>query len=117
VERILAIFASSLDADVTLSQAGGRSDGTLFRGREQVLAAVEQARQFLDFTGIEVERIGVRDDSVVVFLHTRWRTGAFAGRGVRPPADTPMAQVWRFRQGRIVEIRPFSFEEPTIPLT
>jgi ketosteroid isomerase-like protein len=116
VRTVLALFSESLDADVVLYQADGAPPGRVFRGREQVLAAVEQAGEFVDFTRIEVERIGVDRDCVVVFLHSRWRAEAFTGRGVPPPPDRPMAQVWRFRGGRIVEIRPFPFDQPTIPL-
>jgi ketosteroid isomerase-like protein len=115
VSRVLALFSESLDADVVLHKAGESARGGLFKGRDQVLAAVEQAGQFMDVTRIEVERIGTDRDCVVAFLHTRWRAEPFAARGVEPPPDAPMAQVWRFRQGRIVEIRPFSFDQPTIP--
>ncbi len=115
VERVLALFSESVDADVVLHPPG-LSPGRVVEGRAQVLAAVGQAAEFVDVTRIEVECIGAGGDCVVAFLHTRWRAEAFRNRGVQPPPDMPMAQVWRFRHGRIVEIRPFPFDQPTIPL-
>jgi ketosteroid isomerase-like protein len=115
VSTVLALFSQSLDVDVVLHKAGELPHGGAFKGRDQVLAAVAQAGEFVDVTRIEVERIGANGDCVVAFLHTRWRAEAFAARGVPPPPDASMAQVWRFRHGRIVEIRPFSFDQPMIP--
>ncbi len=115
VKRVLALFAESVDADVVLHEAG-LSPARVVEGRAQVLAAVGQAAEFVDVTRIEVQCIGPDVDCVVDFLHTRLRPEAFRRRGVQPPPDTPMAQVWRFRHGRIVEIRPFPFDQPTIPL-
>lgn len=94
---------SGLDAEVVWhGTIGGLDEGSVVRGRQQVIAAFGESRQEWESLSLEAQRFMDAGDSVVVFWHEQ-------GRGLRSGVEvaTDTAAIYTVRERRIVEVRGF----------
>src|SRR5215216_4533244 len=92
-----------LGPDIELhGTAGGLTEGSVWRGPEQIRDFFEQDAEAWDERRLEAEQFIDADDCVVVLLH-EFRRGK--GSGVETETDTAM--VYEVRDGRVVRIQGY----------
>src|SRR5215207_4559620 len=101
-----------LGPDIELhGTAGGLTEGSVWRGPEQIRDFFEQDAEAWDERRLEAEQFIDADDCVVVLLH-EFRRGK--GSGVETETDTAM--VYEVRDGRVVRIQGYMIEaKPSKP--
>ena len=98
-------YANVIAEDCELHEADVLPYGGVYRGREvmkQTLAAVMAG---FDEFECRISNYLAGGDEVVVHLHL-----SGVGRESRKPFSIPAMELWRIREGRVVELRPFLFD-------
>jgi ketosteroid isomerase-like protein len=97
-------WRAMIDDDVCVLSVGGPDPGLEFavtcRGREEVDRYFAQLAQGWDMQDWTDEVFLADGDHVAMFGRCTW-TNRSTGR----PVTTPIAHLWRFRDGKIVELR------------
>jgi hypothetical protein len=98
-------YANCMAEDCELHEAESLPYGGVYQGRDhmkQVLAGV--TGRFDEFR-YEIRNYLAGGDEVVVHLQM-----AGVGRDSRKPFALPVMELWRFRGGKAIEMRPFLFD-------
>ena len=98
-------YANCMAEDCVLHEAESLPYGGVYAGRDhmkQVLAGV--TGRFDEFQ-YEIRNYLAGGDEVVVHLHM-----AGVGRESRKPFALPVMELWRFRDGKAIEMRPFLYD-------
>jgi uncharacterized protein len=101
----MATIIEILHPDVVLQEAASLPNGGVHRGLQNVLQALAYVFETFDMAQLTLDNIIVDGELAVglVNLVFRAREGGCA-----------VAEVWRVRDGRIVEIRPFYWDTAAI---
>ncbi|MBA3741363.1 nuclear transport factor 2 family protein [Sporichthya sp.] len=115
-EEMFGLINEILAPDVVLREATSLPFGGTFEGKANVLQALGAVMPFVDSSKLVPERI-LSDGDVVValFQAVHWRAEGFTTHGVEVPAPTNFLEVWRFRDGKVVELQPWYFDQATVP--
>jgi ketosteroid isomerase-like protein len=98
----ISAVVALLDPDVVLHEAPSLPFGGVHKGVEAVVAVFGQVGAVFDVGNVAVEQIFADADRVVALIELPIR--AATDSGIR---SMPIAECFRLRAGKIVEIRPF----------
>ena len=101
VEALRALF----HPEFRIVEADGLPYGGTRRGVEGLLGLVHEVFSTWKDCRVEVRQLVAEDDCVFVLAEMSGR-----GRAEAEPFRVPIAELYRFRDGCIVEIRPFYFD-------
>lgn len=101
VEALVAL----LHPEFQIVEADGLPYGGTRHGAEGLIGLVREVFATWVDCGVEVRKIVADDDCVFVLAEMSGR-----GRADPEPFRMPLVEVYRFKDGRIVEIRPFYFD-------
>ncbi|MCJ2181007.1 nuclear transport factor 2 family protein [Novosphingobium album (ex Hu et al. 2023)] len=83
--------------------------GGVYRGRETVKEALAGVMAGFDEFQCEIRNYLAGGNEVVVHLHLDG-----VGRKSRKPFSVPVMELWRFQDGKAIELRPFLFDPGAI---
>ncbi len=101
VETLRALF----HPEFRIVEADGLPYGGTRRGVEGLLGLVHEVFSTWKDCRVEVRQLVAEDDCVIVLAEM-----SGVGRADPQPFRVPIAELYRFEDGRIVEIRPFYFD-------
>jgi ketosteroid isomerase-like protein len=94
------------DPDVVLIEPDALPYGGTYHGPNALLEVLAQMAAFVpDMTQTTVETVIGAGDDVVVRMRMPW-----LAPGAEEVTEMPICEWWRFRDGKVVEIRPFLFD-------
>lgn len=102
-------YENIIAEDCVLHEAEALPYGGVYHGRDvmkEVLAGVIGSFDEFEF---EIFNYLAGGDEVVVHLRI-----AGVGRESRKPFSTPIMELWRIRDGKVVELRPFLYDAASI---
>ena len=102
-------YANVIADDCVLHEAAVLPYGGIYHGRDlmkETLAGVIAGFDEFDF---EIFNYLAGGDEVVVHLRI-----SGVGRESRKPFSTPIMELWRFRDGKAVELRPFLYDAASV---
>jgi|SRR5271163_1819640 len=97
-----ATIMDLLDPEVVLHEAASLPIGGDHNGPEAMLRALAAVYELLDIPNMTIERLVVDADYAVGLLDIPFRE--------RHGESLQVAEVWRVREGRIIDIRPFYWD-------
>ena len=98
-------FFKDFDPSVKVVEADSLPYGGVYHGIEGAKYLVQTAMGTWDNFGFEVEEIAAAGDLVFIYIYMRG-TGKKTGKTF----SYPLVEVWRFREGKVVEFRPFYWD-------
>jgi uncharacterized protein len=101
-------FYSAFDDDVTAYDAEGLPYGGTYHGKAGFRALTDKMFAAWEAVSWNLLELSAGGDSVVVHLVL-----TFTPRGGKP-FDHRILELWRFREGRAIEIRPFYYDTKLI---
>lgn len=116
IEIVQAIFAAAaaedwdtikslVHDDIQVFEADSLPYAGVFRGPEEFIALIQQVAHTWDDTHHEIHHVVASGDHVIN-LATMAGRAKTTGRTF----SVPMAEVWRFRDGKVSEVHPFYFD-------
>lgn len=98
-------YAECMAEDCVLHEAASLPYGGVYAGRELMKTTLAGVTGRFDEFRFEIHNYLAGGDEVVVHLHM-----AGVGRESRKPFALPVMELWRFRNGKAVEMRPFLYD-------
>lgn len=102
-------YANIMADDCVLHEASTLPYGGIYHGRERMKAVLSEVVAGFDEFEVDLLNYLAGGDEVVVHLNIRG-----VGRASRKPFDTRIMELWRIRDGKAVELRPFVYEAASI---
>jgi ketosteroid isomerase-like protein len=102
-------YANVMADDCILHEAPELPYGGVYRGREVMQDVLARVMQGFDEVSCTIRNYLAGGDEVVVHLHL-----SGVGRASRKAFATPIMELWRIRDGKAVELRPFLFDPAAI---
>lgn len=94
-------FFKDFDPNVKVVEADSLPYGGVYHGVEGAKYLVQTAMGTWDNFGFEVEQLAAAGDLVFIYIYMR---------GTGKTFSYPLVEVWRFREGKVVEFRPFYWD-------
>lgn len=98
-----------LDKNVLWMEPAEFPGGGIYRGREEAKRYLSQSRNGAASVVSVPEKFVVSGDRIVVFVHAKVQSKADD-----TPQDIRLADVYTFRDGRVVEMRAFSDQQEAL---
>ncbi len=98
-------YANIIAEDCVLYEADGLPYGGVYRGRDVMKETLRGVTARFDEFETEIFNMLAGGDEVVVHLQIKG-----VGRESRKPFLVPIMELWRIRDGKAVELRPFLFD-------
>lgn len=98
-------YATFVAEDCVLHEADSLPYGGVYRGRELMKETLRDVVARFDDFSFEILNYLGGDDEVVVHLRLDG-----VGRESRKPFSIPIMELWRIRDGKVVELRPFLYD-------
>lgn len=99
-------YANIMAEDCVLHEADGLPYGGVYHGRALMKDTLKEVVARFDEFECEIRNyLAGGDEEVVVHLHLKG-----VGRESRKPFSMPVMELWRVRDGRVVELRPFLYD-------
>ncbi|PEQ10202.1 hypothetical protein B2G71_23625 [Novosphingobium sp. PC22D] len=98
-------YASVIAEDCVLYEADSLPYGGVYHGRETMKDVLRGVIARFDDFEFEIRNYLAGGDEVVVHLHLKG-----VGRQSRKSFSIPTMELWRVRDGRVVELRPFLYD-------
>jgi ketosteroid isomerase-like protein len=98
-------YANVMAEDCVLHEAEGLPYGGVYRGRALMKETLRGVTGRFDEFRYEVRNYLAGGDEVVVHLQLEG-----VGRESRKPFSMPVMELWRFRDGKAIELRPFLYD-------
>lgn len=98
-------YANVMAEDCVLHEADVLPYGGVYRGRALMKDTLRDVVARFDEFDVRILNYLGGGDEVVVHLHL-----AGVGRESRKPFSMPVMELWRIRDGKVVELRPFLFD-------
>lgn len=98
-------YAACMAEDCVLHEAGSLPYGGVYAGRELMKTTLSGVTGRFDQFRYEIRNYLAGGDEVVVHLHM-----SGVGRESRKPFALPVMELWRFRDGKAIEMRPFLYD-------
>lgn len=95
--------------DCVLHEVGVLPYGGVYRGRNLMKETLAGVMAGFDEFECEIRNYLAGGDEVVVHLNI-----SGVGRQSRKPFSVPLMELWRIRDGKVVELRPFLFDAAAI---
>ncbi|KHK90285.1 nuclear transport factor 2 family protein [Novosphingobium malaysiense] len=102
-------YANTMADDCVLHEAPALPYGGIFEGRERMKEALAGVLSNFDEFEVEIYNYLAGGDEVVVHLGIKG-----VGRISRQPFATDIMELWRIRNGKAVEMRPFLYDAQSI---
>ena len=102
-------YAHCMAEDCVLHEAASLPYGGIYRGRELMKTTLSGVTGSFDEFTYEIRNYLAGGDEVVVHLHM-----AGVGRESRKPFALPVMELWRFRDGKAIEMRPFLYDSAAL---
>jgi uncharacterized protein len=102
-------FRLLLDPAVELHQAASLPYGGTYRGIAEVMNAVGQVMTVWEQPQLQIRQMIADGDAVIVLLEFKARP-----RGSNKILEFPVAELWRVRDEKVVEVRPFYYDTHAI---
>ncbi|PEQ13922.1 hypothetical protein B2G71_06375 [Novosphingobium sp. PC22D] len=102
-------YANVIDPDCELHECAALPYGGVYKGRERMKAVLQGVMAGFDEFTCEIRNYLAGGDEVVCHLLL-----SGVGRESRKPFTVPVMELWRIRDGKVVELRPFLFEPDAI---
>lgn len=102
-------YANIFAEDGELHESAMLPYGGVYRGRDNVKDTLARVMSGFDAVECDIRNYLAGGDEVVVHLHLKG-----VGRESRMPFAVTIMELWRFRAGRAVELRPFLFDPSVI---
>jgi len=102
-------YANTFAPECVLHESAALPYGGVYRGRETMKSVLATVMAGFDEFECEIRNYLAGSDEVVVHLHL-----AGVGRASRRPFAVPALELWRIREGKAVELRPFLFDPQVI---
>lgn len=100
-----AAYANVMAEDCVLHEADSLPYGGVYHGRALMKDVLRDIVARFDEFEVEIRNYLAGGDEVVVHLHL-----AGVGRESRKPFAIPVMELWRIRDGKVVELRPFLYD-------
>lgn len=98
-------FCADFDENIQLFEADSLPYGGVYRGVEGAKRLFRSAMGAWDDFGFSVEQIAAAGDLVFIYVHMTGR-----GKKTGKSFSYPLTELWRFRDGKVVEFRPFYWD-------
>lgn len=98
-------YANVMAEDCVLHEAASLPYGGVYPGRTLMKDVLRDVVARFDEFEVEIRNYLAGGDEVVVHLHL-----AGVGRESRKPFAMPVMELWRIRDGKVVEMRPFLYD-------
>ena len=98
-------YANVMAEDCVLHEADSLPYGGVYHGRPLMKDVLRNVVARFDEFEVEIRNYLAGGDEVVVHLHL-----AGVGRESRKPFSMPVMELWRIRDGKVVEMRPFLYD-------
>lgn len=98
-------YENIIAEDCVLQEADALPYGGIYRGRPLMKQTLAGVMSSFDEFDCEIRNYLAGGDEVVVHLNI-----SGVGRQSRRPFSVPVMELWRFRDGKAVELRPFLFD-------
>ncbi len=102
-------YANIVAEDCVLHETGVLPYGGVYHGRALMKATLAGVVAGFDEFACEIRNYLAGGDEVVVHLEI-----AGVGRVSRKPFKVPIMELWRIRDGKVVELRPFLYDAAAI---
>ena len=102
-------YAACMAEDCVLHQAASLPYGGVYPGRELMKTTLSEVTGSFDLFTYEIRNYLAGGDEVVVHLHM-----SGVGRKSRKPFSLPVMELWRFREGKAIEMRPFLYDSAAL---
>jgi uncharacterized protein len=102
-------YANIVAEDCVLHESGVLPYGGIYRGRDLVKDTLAGVMAGFDEFECEIRNYLGGGDEVVVHLNI-----SGVGQKSRKPFSVPLMELWRIRDGKVVELRPFLFDAAMI---
>jgi ketosteroid isomerase-like protein len=101
-----AAIIELMDPDVVLHEAASMPNAGVHRGVDQVMQALGPVFALFDLSRLTIEKIVVDGEYGIGLVDLPFRD--------RAGESCPVSEVWRVRNSRVVEIRPFYWDTAAI---
>jgi ketosteroid isomerase-like protein len=98
-------YAQCMAEDCVLHEAESLPYGGVYQGRDHMKRVLAGVTGRFDEFRFEIRNYLAGGDEVVVHLHM-----SGVGRESRKPFALPVMELWRFRDGQAIEMRPFLYD-------
>lgn len=98
-------YAACMAEDCVMHEAASLPYGGVYPGRELMKATLSGVTGSFDEFRYGIRNYLAGGDEVVVHLHMEG-----VGRTSRKPFSLPVMELWRFRDGKAIEMRPFLYD-------
>lgn len=98
-------YANVMAEDCVLHEAPALPYGGIYHGRDRMQATLADVVGRFDEFEVEILDYLAGGDKVVVHLTIKG-----VGKVSRKPFDTPIMELWRIREGKVIELRPFLYD-------
>lgn len=98
-------YANTFSEDCKLFEADALPYGGAYRGRDVMKEVLAGVMARFDEFECEIRNYLAGNDEVVVHLNLKG-----IGRESRKPFSIPAMELWKIRDGKVVELRPFLFD-------
>ena len=116
-EEMFALINDILDPHVTLDEATSLPFGGHYEGKPAVLQALGNVMKYVDSQSLTPEAILSDGDKVVALFHAvQWRADGFEALGLPAPEPTAFHEEWNFHNGKVINLRPWYFDQATVRL-
>ncbi|MGE3690142.1 MAG: nuclear transport factor 2 family protein [Novosphingobium sp.] len=102
-------YAQCMADDCVLHEAESLPYGGVYPGRELMKATLSGVTGRFDRFEYEILNYLAGGDEVVVHLHM-----SGVGRDSRKLFSLPVMELWRFREGKAIEMRPFLYDSAAL---
>ncbi|MCB2077848.1 MAG: nuclear transport factor 2 family protein [Novosphingobium sp.] len=102
-------YKNIMAEDCVLHEAASLPYGGIYHGRDHMKDVLASVTGRFDEFEVEIYNYLAGGDEVVVHLRI-----AGVGRVSRKPFDTPIMELWRIRDGKVIEMRPFLYDAPQV---
>lgn len=102
-------YANVMADDCVLHEAPALPYGGVYPGRQRMQETLAGVIARFDAFEVEIYDYLAGGDKVVVHLNIKG-----VGRLSRKPFETPILELWRIRDGRVVELRPFLYDAAAV---
>jgi uncharacterized protein len=101
-----ATLIELIDADVVLHEAASLQNGGVHRGVDKMMQALVPVFALFDLSRMTIEQIVVDGEYAIGLIDLPFRD--------RPGQSCPASEVWRVRDSKVVEIRPYYWDTAAI---
>lgn len=102
-------YANTMSEDCVLHEAPSLPYGGVYPGRALMKETLAGVIARFDEFECEIYNYLAGGDEVVVHLRIKG-----VGRETRKPFDVPIMELWRIRDGKVIEMRPFLYDTAAI---